>query len=55
MIRQIDPEGVSDRTNARDRTMGRREYSVKHSNSIWHIDANLKLIRLIQNTIRSYF
>ena len=45
VMRVADPQGVYQRTQ-QNRTIVRREYYVQFSNQIWHIDGNLKLIRL---------
>jgi hypothetical protein len=45
VMRLVDPQGVYYRTTKRNRIIRRREYNVKYSNWIWHIDGNLKLIR----------
>jgi len=42
--RLVDPEGVDDR-RSQNRATVRRVYHVNYSNRIWHIDANIKLIR----------
>lgn len=41
-VQRVDPIGVALRSTA---AIKRRTYKVKGPNSLWHIDANLKLIR----------
>ena len=43
-LRSVDPEGVASRKAT---AINRRKYSVPTPNSLWHGDANLKLIRLV--------
>ncbi|CAG7719071.1 unnamed protein product [Allacma fusca] len=43
-VKFVDPEGVFQRT-MRSRIIVRRQYFVKYSNEIWHLDTHMKLIR----------
>jgi len=45
LMKLADPFGVYCRTVQRNRVIRRRQYYVEYSNQLWHIDANLKLIR----------
>jgi len=42
VMRRVDPEGVYHRTQ-QNRAIVRRQYFVRFSNFLWHIDTNLKL------------
>jgi len=53
IMRICDPLGVYQRTIRRNRTIRRRQYYVKYSNESWHIDANLKLVRLVHACVSS--
>ena len=44
-MREVDPEEVYQRTLMRNRVIRRRNYYVHYSNSMWHLDGKLKLIR----------
>jgi hypothetical protein len=44
LMREVDPQGVYQRTRS-NRAIVRREYFVRYSNEMWHIDTNLKLVR----------
>jgi len=44
VMRTVDPQGVYLRTLS-NRAIVRRVYYVKYSNSMWHLDTNMKLIR----------
>ena len=44
-MRKVDPEGVYYRTLT-SRAIVRRQYFVKYFNKLWHLDTNMKLIRL---------
>jgi len=44
VMRRVDPEGVYYRTQ-QNRAINRRQYFVRFSNYLWHIDTNLKLRR----------
>lgn len=46
-MRYVDPLGVAQRTQ-QNRIIMRRVYYVQYSNQLWHIDANLKLIRYLK-------
>ena len=46
-MRAVDPSGIASRRAIRNHTIRRREYYVKYSNEIWHIDSNIKLNRQV--------
>jgi len=43
-MRQVDPEGVFQRMR-QNRAIVRRQYFVRYSNEMWHLDTNMKLNR----------
>lgn len=49
VMRTADPVGVYQRTIDRNKTIRRRQYFVKYSNQMWHIDGNHKLARFDKN------
>jgi hypothetical protein len=46
IMREVDPLGVFQRTTE-NRAIVRRQYYVPYSNSMWHIDTNMKLVRYV--------
>jgi hypothetical protein len=47
VLREVDPLGVLQRTS-QNRAIYRRQYYVPYSNTMWHIDTNMKLVRLVK-------
>ena len=51
LLAEIDPVGTARRWG---KTVSRRVYEVAGSNSLWHMDAHMKLIRLVFEIAKNF-